>query len=91
LDDYRFVTLHYSYAGVGGAQVNTDDLSHEYEFLVCCLFEYKTIYSRLVPLGDLMDFVSVCQFEWGVSSDLGLELSLEQVFQFPILADLLSG
>jgi hypothetical protein len=55
------------------------------------LFEYKTIYSRLVPLGDLMDFVSVCQFEWGVSSDLGLELSLEQVFQFPILADLLSG
>jgi hypothetical protein len=90
LDDYRFVTLHYSYAGVGGAQVNADDLSHEYKFLVCFLFEYKTIYSRLVPLVDLTGFMSVCQFEWGISSNLELELSFGQAIQFPFLADLLS-
>jgi hypothetical protein len=31
LNDYRFITLHYSYAGVGGTQVNADNFSHDYK------------------------------------------------------------
>jgi hypothetical protein len=30
LDDYRLVTLHYGYAGVGGTQVNAYNFSHDY-------------------------------------------------------------